>query len=59
MTKHRDYKQEDQGRATKLYAVRVWHDDVPKVEDTRALGHSLADILLAGCEALQAKKAGK
>jgi hypothetical protein len=55
--KPRDYQKEDGGRATKQVKVRVWLDDLPKVEATRALGYSLAEILLAGCEALQNKKA--
>lgn len=57
--KSRDYQKEDVARATKQIKVRVWLDDLPKVEATRALGYSLADILLAGCEALQAKTPDK
>lgn len=53
--KPRDFKAEDRNRATTRVVARLYPEDYAKVEAVRALGYSMAEIVLAGCEVLQAK----
>lgn len=59
MTRPRDFQTEDKSRATQRVTARLYPEELAKVEALRVLGYSVAEIILAGCEALQAKQAGK
>ncbi len=48
----RDYRAEERNRATRTVGVRILVEDLPKIEALKQRGYTLAEILLAGVEAL-------